>query len=94
MFSRSRSLSSILCNTSSMAALGIMKFDRDDLINLANAGRLNDVITHEMLHIVGIGLLFGSVAIVDLRLIGLGRRVPVCAVGQHASTGLGPTNQG
>ena len=42
-------------NTSSMAALGIMKFDRDDLINLANAGRLNDVITHEMLHIVGIG---------------------------------------
>ncbi len=42
-------------NTSGIAALGIMKFDRDDLINLANAGRLTDVITHEMLHIVGIG---------------------------------------
>jgi hypothetical protein len=38
-----------------MAALGIMKFDSDDLTNLANNGRLTDVITHEMLHIVGIG---------------------------------------
>jgi hypothetical protein len=34
----------------------------------------------EALHIVGIGLLFGSIAIVDLRLIGLGRRVPVSAL--------------
>jgi hypothetical protein len=34
----------------------------------------------EALHILGIGLLFGSIAIVDLRLIGLGRRVPVSAL--------------
>ena len=34
----------------------------------------------EALHIIGIGLLFGSIAIVDLRLIGLGRRVPVSAL--------------
>jgi hypothetical protein len=38
----------------------------------------------EALHIVGIGLLFGSVAIVDLRLIGLGRRVPVSALAGFA----------
>lgn len=34
----------------------------------------------EALHIVGIGLLFGSIAIVDLRLLGLGRRLPVSAL--------------
>lgn len=31
----------------------------------------------EALHIAGLALLFGSIAIVDLRLLGLGRRVPV-----------------
>ena len=31
----------------------------------------------EAAHIVGIGLLFGSIAIVDLRLLGLGRSVPL-----------------
>ena len=34
----------------------------------------------EALHIVGIGLLFGSIVIVDLRLMGLGRRLPVSAL--------------
>lgn len=34
----------------------------------------------EALHILGIGLLFGSIAIVDLRLMGLGRRLPVSAL--------------
>ena len=38
----------------------------------------------EALHIIGIGLLFGSIAIVDLRLIGLGRRVPVSALADLA----------
>lgn len=42
-------------NTTLLTALGVMKFDRDDLTNLANNGRLTDVITHEMLHIIGIG---------------------------------------
>ena len=31
----------------------------------------------ETVHIVGLALLFGSIAIVDLRLLGAGRRVPV-----------------
>jgi hypothetical protein len=38
----------------------------------------------EALHIIGIGLLFGSIAIVDLRLIGLGRGVPVSALARFA----------
>ena len=31
----------------------------------------------EVVHILGLGLLFGSIALVDLRLIGLGRKVPL-----------------
>ena len=38
----------------------------------------------EALHIIGIGLLFGSIAIVDLRLMGLGRRLPVSALARFA----------
>ena len=39
----------------------------------------------ETVHIVGIGLLFGSIAIVDLRLLGLGRRLPVSALAGFAA---------
>lgn len=38
----------------------------------------------ETVHIIGIGLLFGSIAIVDLRLLGLGRRLPVSALAGFA----------
>lgn len=38
----------------------------------------------EAAHIVGIGLLFGSIAIVDLRLLGLGRHVPLAALVRFA----------
>lgn len=34
----------------------------------------------EVVHIIGIALLFGSIALVDLRLLGLGRRVPLHAL--------------
>lgn len=34
----------------------------------------------EALHITGLALLFGSIVIVDLRLLGLGRRIPVKAL--------------
>ena len=37
----------------------------------------------ETVHIVGIGLLFGSIAILDLRLLGLGRGIPVRALASH-----------
>jgi hypothetical protein len=34
----------------------------------------------EAVHIIGIALLFGSIAIVDLRLLGLGSRLPLAAL--------------
>jgi hypothetical protein len=37
----------------------------------------------ETVHIVGIGLLFGSIAIFDLRLLGLGRDIPVKRLARH-----------
>src|SRR6476469_9737154 len=38
----------------------------------------------ESIHIIGLGLLFGSIAIVDLRLIGAGRSVPAAALVRYA----------
>ena len=36
--------------------VGVMEFDVDDLAALSNTGSLQDVITHEMLHVVGLGV--------------------------------------
>ncbi len=44
--------------TGGLPALGTMRFDSADLTDLANRGRLADVIAHEMLHAVGIGTLW------------------------------------
>ena len=37
----------------------------------------------EIVHIVGIGLLFGSIAVLDLRLLGLSRSIPVKKLASH-----------
>jgi len=37
----------------------------------------------EIVHIVGIGLLFGSVAMLDLRLLGVSRSIPVKTLARH-----------
>jgi hypothetical protein len=37
----------------------------------------------ETVHIVGIGLLFGSIAVLDLRLLGVSRRIPVRLLARH-----------
>jgi hypothetical protein len=37
----------------------------------------------ETVHLVGIGLLFGSIAVLDLRLLGFGRRIPVRPLARH-----------
>jgi hypothetical protein len=39
--------------------IGIMRFDSDDIQSMVAAGNFTDVITHEMLHVVGIGTLWG-----------------------------------
>lgn len=38
----------------------------------------------ETIHIAGLALLFGSIALVDLRLLGLGRRMPIAALARYA----------
>ena len=42
----------------SFAVVGVMLFDAADVESVASRGMLQDVITHEMLHIVGIGTLW------------------------------------
>jgi hypothetical protein len=37
----------------------------------------------EIVHIAGIGLLFGSIAVFDLRLLGLSKSIPVRALANH-----------
>ena len=37
----------------------------------------------EIVHIVGVALLFGSVAVLDLRLLGLSRHIPVRTLARH-----------
>lgn len=39
---------------------GRMRFDTSDIANLESNGTLNDVILHEMMHVIGIGTLWGS----------------------------------
>ena len=43
-----------------MTAIGVMNFDSADLNTLSAGGALQDVITHEMLHVIGIGTLWTS----------------------------------
>jgi hypothetical protein len=45
-------------NTSKITIVGTMKFDVADLTTIFNDGRLNDVIFHEMLHVLGFGTLW------------------------------------
>ena len=47
-------------STGSMTAIGVMSFDSADLGSLSQGGSLQDVITHEMLHVLGIGTLWAS----------------------------------
>ena len=35
--------------------IGVMEFDSDDLASLSGDGNLQDIITHEMLHVIGLG---------------------------------------
>lgn len=44
--------------------IGVMKFDDDDFADLAARGDLQAVVTHEMLHVVGLGTLWPYVGLV------------------------------
>jgi len=43
--------------------IGIMEFDVDDLSSLGTGSTLQDIITHEMLHVVGIGSFWNDVGL-------------------------------
>ncbi len=47
-------------NSNQLPILGRMRFDRDDLNQLEATGRLNDVILHEMGHVLGFGTLWAA----------------------------------
>lgn len=47
-------------STGAMTAIGVMSFDAADLNTLSQGGNLQDVITHEMLHVLGVGTLWAS----------------------------------
>jgi hypothetical protein len=50
---------------SRLTAIGVMRFDVDDLTNLAASNRLESVILHEMLHIVGVGTVWRAKGMID-----------------------------
>ena len=45
----------VVRTTGRFTIVGVMRFDADDIGGLIASGRLNDVILHEMLHVVGVG---------------------------------------
>jgi hypothetical protein len=49
----------------SLPALGIMQFDVADLNNLETAGQLDEVILHEMQHVIGYGTIWNSLGIIS-----------------------------
>jgi len=50
----------VIRNQSRMATIGVMKFDVDDIGDLLSSGRLQNVVLHEMLHVVGVGTVWAD----------------------------------
>jgi hypothetical protein len=49
-------------STDFRTAIGVMKFDTADIASLASSGNLQEVVTHEMLHVLGFGAFWDSTA--------------------------------
>jgi hypothetical protein len=47
-------------STTRFPVIGIMRFDQSDFTNLLSSGRLEAVVLHEMLHVVGVGSLWST----------------------------------
>ncbi len=56
--------------------IGVMSFDSADLNTLSGGGSLQEVITHEMLHVLGVGSLWGSCSVCFNLLTGAGTADP------------------
>jgi hypothetical protein len=48
-----------------LPALGVMRLDEADVANLQTAGRLQTVVLHEMLHVLGFGTIWTDNAVID-----------------------------
>lgn len=48
----------LIRSSSRLTVIGVMQFDVDDFPGLAATGQLQDVVQHEMLHVIGIGTLW------------------------------------
>lgn len=48
-----------------LPALGVMRLDEADVANLQGAGRLQTVVLHEMLHVLGFGTIWTDNAVLD-----------------------------
>jgi hypothetical protein len=75
----------------SFTLIGSMRFDAEDIAGLISTGRLNDVILHEMMHVVGVGTNWTSKSLLsgkgtqDPRFLGtLG--IAACTAGGGAGT--------
>ncbi len=50
----------VIRSVSRTAIIGVMRFDVDDVGGLISSGRLNDVVLHEMMHVVGFGTIWAD----------------------------------
>lgn len=57
----------LIRSASGLPLIGRMRFDAADLLNLETAGRLDEVIVHEMGHVLGIGSLWDHLGLVAER---------------------------
>jgi hypothetical protein len=48
-----------------LPALGVMRLDEADVANLLNAGRLQTVVLHEMMHVLGFGTIWTDNGVID-----------------------------
>lgn len=48
-----------------LPALGVMRFDEADVANLQTAGRLQTVVLHEMMHVLGFGTIWTDNSVLD-----------------------------
>lgn len=50
----------VIRSASGFTVIGVMRFDADDIAGLVSTGRLNDIVLHEMMHVVGFGTSWGG----------------------------------
>ena len=50
----------VIRSISRTAIIGVMRFDAGDIAGMISSGRLNDVVLHEMMHVVGFGTIWAD----------------------------------